>query len=144
MANPENLKPFAKGPDDRRNLNGRPPIVKDIKKYMKERLNEPANAGSDVTRLDALMTKLLTMAYSGNLKAMELAMAYGYGKPTQGLEISAPGGGPVLTHDFSNLSNEQLKERILELKKLDELTQQDGNGNDDSAAPATEADQPTP
>lgn len=138
MANPENLIPFKKGDDDRRNLKGRPAIVKDIKAYMKERLAEPANPGSDVTRLDALMTKLLTMAYGGNLKAMELAMAYGYGKPTQGLELSAPGGGPIRMHDFSGLSNEQLKERIEQLRVFEEANpphQTDTDGDDHPGTP---------
>lgn len=131
MANNENLKPFLPGHDDRRNLKGRPAIVKDIKAYMKERLAEPANPGSDVTRLDALMTKLLTMAYAGNMKAMELAMAYGYGKPTQGLELSAPGGGPIVAHTFNNLSNEELAERIRQLAEIEQLTSQtDGTDND--------------
>jgi len=90
----DNLKPaWKKGQTG--NPNGRPPIVSDIKKYIREKLSEPVTKDADHSKLDAITAKLLTMAFSGNMKAMELCMAYGYGKPSQQLEITGEDGGDI-------------------------------------------------
>jgi len=87
----DNLKkPWKKGQSG--NPKGKPAIVSDIKLYIRERLNEPPTKGADHTKLDAITAKLLTMAFAGNLKAMELCMAYGYGKPSQSIDIGATDG----------------------------------------------------
>lgn len=116
----KNLKPFVKGEDSRRNLKGRP-VVTDIKKYIKERLNQNTTDNPDKSRLDAMVDKLIDRANKGNLRAMEIALSYGYGKPTQGLELSGVGGTPILTHDFSGLTNDQVRERIEQLRAITEL-----------------------
>lgn len=140
MAGIDNLKPFQKGDDPRRNSKGRPGIVKDLRNYIRERLAEKAAEGTDTTRLDAITSKLLTMAFNGNMKAMELCLAYGYGKPVQGLELSGKDGAPIQSHDFTNLNNDELKERILQLKAIDEqLAQTDDPSDNDSTGEGDQA-----
>lgn len=111
-----NLIPFKDGPDPRRNKIGRP-VVSDIKKYFKERLNEEASKDSNFTRLDAIVSKLLDKAFTeGNLKAVEMCLQYGFGKPSQSIEVKGIDGAALLTHDFSKLSNEDL------IKAIDKLS----------------------
>ena len=83
--NRENLRNFKKGQSG--NPKGRPPIVKDLREFIKEKLAGETTSGSGVTKLEAITTKLLHMANSGNMKAMELALAYGYGKPREDKSI---------------------------------------------------------
>lgn len=90
---PENLKPFKKGYDERRTTKGASPnpIVTDIKKYIRERLSETISPESNVTKLDAIAQRMLVEAGKGNIKAIELAMAYGYGRPNQQVDITSGG-----------------------------------------------------
>lgn len=123
MANEENLKPFVKD-DPRINRKGRP-VVNDIKRFIKERLAEPIRepgAGEDPDKvpikLETIIQKLLLMAKDGNLKALELALKYGYGNPTQALEVTGKDGQTLITHDFSKFTPEQLAEHISSIEKL--------------------------
>lgn len=103
MNNPDaikNLKPFLKGQSG--NPNGRPP-VSDYKKYLKERLSEPDKVGSKKTKLDALTDKLYALAIKGNVRALELLLAYYAGKPSQELQLT----------EYEKMSDEDL-ERIVE------------------------------
>jgi hypothetical protein len=115
-----NLRPIPKGGSPIQG-NGPHPIVKDIKAYIRSKLNEPALKDSDKTHLDKITEKMIDMAKGGNLKAQELAMSYGYGRPTQGIELSGIDGKPIQTADFTNLSNEELAQRIAQLKEMDGL-----------------------
>ena len=47
-----------------------------------------------VKRMDALIARLVTEAIRGNMRAMELALAYLYGKPQQ--QTTAPNTGPFV------------------------------------------------
>ena len=47
-----------------------------------------------VRRMDALIARLVTEAIRGNMRAMELALAYLYGKPQQ--QTTAPNTGPFV------------------------------------------------
>lgn len=44
--------------------------------------------------LDAA-TALIEKARKGDIKAIELVLAYGIGKPTEKVELSGPDGGPI-------------------------------------------------
>jgi hypothetical protein len=77
------------------NPKGRPPIVSDIKTYIREKLAESPTKDADHTKLDAITAKLLNMAFSGNLKAMEICMSYGYGKPSQQIDLNADVNGDI-------------------------------------------------
>lgn len=96
MPNPDNIKKhqFKKG--ETGNPNGRPPIVSDIKAYIREKLAETPTKDADHTKLDAITAKLLNMAFSGNLKAMEICMAYGYGKPSQQIDLQGDINGELI------------------------------------------------
>ena len=60
-----------------------------------------------VKRMDALIARLVTEAIRGNMRAMELALAYLYGKPQQ--QTTAPNTGPfVLELSESNLDEESI------------------------------------
>lgn len=92
MANPnpntKGLIKYKKGQTG--NPNGRPSIVNNIKNYIREALSEKI-PGSDTTKLEVLTQKLLYMAGKGNMKALELVMAYGYGKPQQNVDVTTNG-----------------------------------------------------
>ena len=81
MGNPKNLKPFKKGQSG--NPEGRPPIVKEFREFLQERLSEPDPQKPGKTNLEALAEKLFQMGQNGNLKAIELAFNYAYGKPKE-------------------------------------------------------------
>lgn len=98
--NRKNLIPFT-GADDPRRVNGIPPIVSDIKAFIREGLNEETSKGSGTTKLEALRAKLFKMANEGNLKALELAMAYGYGKPTQQIDFNSIGSNSIPIIDWT-------------------------------------------
>lgn len=97
------------------NLKGRP-VVNDIKRFIKERLAEDTAPGSGITKLEAIIQKLLKKAFDGDHKAMELAIKYGYGNPTQAVEVTGKDGQNLITHDFSKLTSEEITQRIIELK----------------------------
>lgn len=90
--NPQTLKPFKKGYDPRRQKRSSPnPIVTDIKNYIREKLAEETTAGSGVTKLEALTQRILVEANKGNIKAYEILMAYGHGKPSQSIDVTSGG-----------------------------------------------------
>ncbi len=81
----ENLKPFKKGDDPRRNLKGAPKLP-DLKKILAESLSDEKDGKN---QLEQAIEKLRKMALSGNLKAMQLLLEYAYGKPMQYIESSS-------------------------------------------------------
>lgn len=137
MPNPENLK--GKGFDHRpENINrkGRP-VVSDIKRFIKERLAETVKVTGqtdEITKLEAIIDKLLIDAGKGNLKATELALKYGYGNPTQAIEVTGKDGQQLITHDFSKLNNDDLIKRIEQL----ELVARGGTGGGEHTAQSPE------
>ena len=104
-------------PGESGNLKGRP-VVNDIKRFIKERLAEETATGSNITKLEAIIAKLLHKAGQGDHKAMELCIKYGYGNPTQIIEMTGKDGQQLITHDFSKFSNDQLTERITQIEGL--------------------------
>jgi hypothetical protein len=94
-------KPFEKN-DPRINRAGRPAVSADIRKYIRQRLAEKVRqpgTGEDPEnvpiRMEAIFNKLLTLAYEGNMKALEILLKYGFGNPTQMVEISGKDGAPL-------------------------------------------------
>lgn len=84
MPNPENLKPFEKGIDSRRNLKGRPKMP-DLHEVMAEILSEEKD---EKTGLQRIVDKLQDLAEKGNIKAAEVLLSRGYGLPKQQIEYS--------------------------------------------------------
>lgn len=109
------LKEHQFKPGQTGNAKGRP-VVNDIKRFIKERLAEETAAGTGITKLEAIISRLLKKAFDGDYKAMELAIKYGYGNPTQAVEITGKDGQNLITHDFSKLSSEDIANRITQLE----------------------------
>jgi hypothetical protein len=65
------------------NPTGRPPIVKELREFLQERLSEPDPLKAGKTNLEALAERLFQMGQKGNLKAIELVFNYAYGKPKE-------------------------------------------------------------
>ncbi len=98
----ENLKPFQKGHDPRRNTKGRPKTADDLKGLLLSLLHEDAidkngNVivinGKKVSMAEALMRKWIT---SNNPKLQMEAMNRAFGKVKDTVELGGPDGGPVL------------------------------------------------
>lgn len=87
--------PFAKGKSG--NPNGRPKIV--------EEFRDRARKATDEWVLKSWIAEVQEMGKDW-VKASELLAAYGYGRPSQGIELTGKNGGPVEFHD---MTTEQLK-----------------------------------
>jgi hypothetical protein len=93
MPNPENLKPFKKGKDERRNENGRPKDeLREIKTVIADLLKQQKN---NQQLVDGLMTVVVNKALKGDLKAVDMLLSYCYGKPTQRTEITGADGEKI-------------------------------------------------
>jgi hypothetical protein len=93
MPNPENLKPFKKGKDERRNENGRPKNdLREIKTVIADLLKQQKN---NQQLVDGLMTVVVNKALKGDLKAVDMLLSYCYGKPTQRTEITGADGEKI-------------------------------------------------
>ncbi len=97
MANEKNLKPFKKGKDDRRNLNGRPKLP-DIKEALIKVL---ADEQEGMTALEAVIKKLRQMALKGDIRAIKELLDRGYGAPKQEIDVNQK-------RDYSKLSIDEL------------------------------------
>ena len=86
---PQGAKPFKKGQSG--NPKGRPKMP-DLKSALAEYL---ADEKDGKTALDAIIMKLRQMAIKGNLKAAEMLLDRGYGKPKQSHELSGEDGEPI-------------------------------------------------
>ena len=75
---PANLRPFKKG-DPRINRNGAPPKWRELKELIELLTTEKDR--------DEVLAKLLSLAKSGNLKAIEILLDRMYGKPNQKIEL---------------------------------------------------------
>lgn len=101
MANEQNLKPFQKGDDPRRNRNGRPKSFDALRKLAQQIATEDVKQGGQpliidghkVTVIEAVMRAL---ASSKNPRDRELFLKYAYGAPPTAVEVSGPDGGPVV------------------------------------------------
>jgi hypothetical protein len=69
---------------------GRPKKGTALTDLMREMLEEPASEGSEKTRKEVFVKKVLDMAYGGNETMIKLAWSYIEGMPTQRLEIDKP------------------------------------------------------
>ena len=76
-----NNKPFKKGQSG--NPNGRPKKLPELDKLLADVLGEEKDG---VTAAEAILKKIRQMAASGNLRAAEILLDRGYGKPRQSIE----------------------------------------------------------
>jgi len=80
----ENLKPFKPGFDKRRNLNGRPPDLPELKILLAEVLGDEKNGR---TAAKAILEALRAKASKGDVRAAEVLLDRAYGKTTQSVEV---------------------------------------------------------
>jgi hypothetical protein len=91
---PENLKPFKKGNDPRRNVKGRINTQDKLKAKILAKLNKQALAkgepllidGNPVTNLDVILDQWMKSE-----KRQALLMEYGFGKVPQALDLTSGG-----------------------------------------------------
>lgn len=82
----ENLKPFTKGVDVRRNTAGRPPEMPELKVILSNLLGEESGG---ITKAESILQALLLKALKGDIRAAELLLDRGYGKAKQFVDLSA-------------------------------------------------------
>ena len=82
MAGVDNLKPFKKGKDKRRNLKGRTPMP-NLKDAVAKALNEETDTG---TVIDSIIFSLISLSKDGNVQAVKELFDRGYGKASQTIE----------------------------------------------------------
>jgi hypothetical protein len=95
MANPENLVPFKKGTDPRRNVKGRIKTQDKLRDKILEKLNKQALAkgepllidGNPVTNLDVILDQWMKSE-----RKQALLMEYGFGKVPQAVALQNPDG----------------------------------------------------
>lgn len=115
MTKPENrAKSGQFAPGKSGNPAGRPKELGDIKTLIRERKDELIGWLFDIAegKLDINADNpLMTVTKPGErTKAIEVLLGYGFGKPTQGVELSGPDGEPLGNKiDLSKLSNEDVE-----------------------------------
>jgi hypothetical protein len=100
----DNLKPFKKGADPRRNRKGRPKDISGFREMALSILHERAKDkngdpleidGHDITLIEAVYRKWIT---SNNPRLQMAAIEYVYGKVPTAVEVSGKDGGALLIH----------------------------------------------
>lgn len=81
----ENLKPFKKGLDPRRNLKGAPHKLPELEVLLAKVLGEDKEG---ITAAEAILKALRMKAAKGDVRAAEVLLNRGYGKPKETVEIS--------------------------------------------------------
>jgi hypothetical protein len=94
MARGDNLKPFKKGHDPRRNTKGRPKALPDISQILIEVLGEEKDG---ITALQKICAAIVKKAATGDVRAADSLMDRAYGKPKQRTEVTGLDGAPIQT-----------------------------------------------
>lgn len=98
--NPQNLKPFKKGEDPRRNLKGAPKLP-DLDELMAE--------GVSKEDLIGIISAQITRARKGDTRAADFIFDRGFGKPKQSTELTGKDGKDLMPVSivFKDFKNEQ-------------------------------------
>ena len=99
---PKGAKPFKKGQSG--NPKGRPRKLPALDKLMEDVLGEEKDG---VTAAEAILKKLRAMASQGNLRAAEILLDRGYGKPKQAVDLTSGGDRITVTFAPANGGSDQ-------------------------------------
>jgi hypothetical protein len=80
---PENLKPFKKGHDERRNMKGAPAKIPSLDQLLADVLGEEKNG---IEAAKAILLALRRKAFNGDTKAAEILLDRAYGKAKQTID----------------------------------------------------------
>ena len=83
--NRENLKPFKKGQDERRNLKGAPHKLPELDALLSKVLGEEKDG---ITAGEAILKALRAKASKGDVRAAEVLLDRAYGKAKQTMDVS--------------------------------------------------------
>ena len=86
--NPQNLKPFKKGIDERRNMEGRPPKIPNLDVLLAEVLGEEKDG---IEAAKAILMALRAKATKGDVRAAEVLLDRAYGKSKQVMDVTTGG-----------------------------------------------------
>ena len=115
MAGRDNLTPFKKGPDPRRNRKGRPKNIPGLRELVQSILHEVATDkngnpivinGHAATVIEAKIRQLIQ---SKNSRDTQIVFDYAFGKVPNAVELSGKDGGPIsisMTWGESDISND--------------------------------------
>lgn len=84
----ENLKPFKKGDDERRNLEGRPKKLPELEKMLRDILGAEEDENSEAYQV---LKSLVKEAKNGNTRAAEILLDRAYGKVKQTADVTSNG-----------------------------------------------------
>jgi len=93
MANRQNLKNFKKGYDERRNTNGRPRVLPELKEILTEILSEEKTneKGQKMSGLEAVLKALHSKATKGDVRAIQEILDRYYGKVKTTVDVTTDG-----------------------------------------------------
>jgi hypothetical protein len=91
--NRENLKPFKKGKDERRNLKGAPHKLPELDALLSKVLGEEKDG---ITAGEVILKALRAKAAKGDVRAAEVLLDRAYGKAKQHTDITTNGKDVVL------------------------------------------------
>ena len=119
-----NLKPFKKGVDERRNLEGKPKGTLSaktiIRKWLKsqEKIKNPLTQKDEtVTILDSMTLALIAKARKGDVAAFNALLDRTEGRPAQ--SITGADGEPLIpSSNLDNLTTEELQQLLVLKEKL--------------------------
>lgn len=83
---------------------------------------------------NAIIPALVAKAIKGDIRAIELCLAYGIGKPTDRVELSGPEGGPI--EHVSALSDDELRLVRATLREIE--AEESAPGDDPGGEGATQ------
>jgi len=87
---PENLKPFKKGDDPRRNIAGRPPsLITQLQEILSEQITD-RKSGKSMDKGNAILTTLVALALKGDMRAIQEILDRLHGKARQEIDLHLP------------------------------------------------------